>query len=229
MLICGVDPLRIYLYKDGLARFATHDYKKPSQKNLKNHFIHLTNYSINKNSAKYSSNKKVGSDDQGHKRSYRSILEYFKLQGENVGKLEEDIDAAIIKTMWCIQPSLAHAYKSCQPEDVENSMCFEVLGFDILIDSCLKPWVIEINISPSFHVDTPLDFRIKKGVIEECIKLLNLSYKRKQKFKKKEKTEFQKRVFSGKIEKKTQEQRIIAKQDLDTKRHIKVNNTGLSV
>lgn len=108
-------------------------------------------------------------------------------------------------------------------------MCFEVLGFDILIDSCLKPWVIEINISPSFHVDTPLDFRIKKGVIEECIKLLNLSYKRKQKFKKKEKTEFQKRVFSGKIEKKTQEQRIIAKQDLDTKRHIKVNNTGLSV
>jgi len=40
-------------------------------------------------------------------------------------------------------------------------MCFEILGLDILIDSKLKPWVIEINISPSFNVDTPLDFRIK--------------------------------------------------------------------
>lgn len=32
VLICGVDPLRIYIYKDGLARFATHQYKKPSNK-----------------------------------------------------------------------------------------------------------------------------------------------------------------------------------------------------
>lgn len=101
-------------------------------------------------------------------------------------------------------------------------MCFEILGMDILIDQKLKPWVIEVNISPSFHVDTPLDFRIKKGVIEESMRLLNLSYFRKMKFKKKEKTEFQRRVLSGKIQKKTHEEKIIIKQDYDSKRHEKV-------
>jgi tubulin polyglutamylase TTLL6/13 len=99
VLICGVDPLRIYLYDDGLARFATHQYKKPANKNLKNSFIHLTNYSINKNSTKYESNKGEETDDKGHKRSYKSILEHFKLNGENVEKLQEEIEASIIKTM----------------------------------------------------------------------------------------------------------------------------------
>ena len=102
-------------------------------------------------------------------------------------------------------------------------MCFEILGFDILIDHKLKPWVIEINISPSFHVDTPLDFRIKKGVIEESIKLLSLSHKRKMKFKKKEKSEFQKRVLCGKVEKRTYEERVNIKQDYASKRHEKVS------
>ena len=91
-----------------------------------------------------------------------------------------------------MQPTLAHAYKSCQPEDLENSMCFEILGFDVLIDTNMKPWVLEINISPSFSIDTPLDFRIKKEVIEESIRLLNLSYNRKLRFRRKEKKEWQK-------------------------------------
>lgn len=63
--------------------------------------------------------------------------------------------------MCTIQPPLAHTYKSCQPEDYANSMCFEILGFDILIDRKLKPWLLEVNHSPSFSTDSPLDRRIK--------------------------------------------------------------------
>ena len=55
-------------------------------------------------------------------------------------------------------------------------MCFELLGFDIFLDSDLKPWIIEVNHSPSFATDTPLDFKIKKNLIADTIKLLNLSY-----------------------------------------------------
>ena len=61
-----------------------------------------------------------------------------------------------------------------------NSMCFEILGFDILIDEKLKPWLIEINHTPSFATDTPLDFKIKKDVIADTIQILGMSYQRRK-------------------------------------------------
>jgi tubulin polyglutamylase TTLL6/13 len=58
-------------------------------------------------------------------------------------------------------------------------MCFEILGFDVMIDSKLKPWLLEINYTPSFKCDTPLDYVIKKDVIKEAIDIMNISYKNK--------------------------------------------------
>jgi tubulin polyglutamylase TTLL6/13 len=58
-------------------------------------------------------------------------------------------------------------------------MCFELLGFDVFLDSNLKPWILEVNHSPSFSTDTPLDFKIKKNLITDTIKLLNLSFSKK--------------------------------------------------
>ena len=61
-----------------------------------------------------------------------------------------------------------------------------------------------------------------KGVVEESIKLLNLSYNRKLKFKKQEKMEFQKRVLTGKVERKSVEEKGIIRQDYEIKRSKKV-------
>jgi D-alanine-D-alanine ligase-like ATP-grasp enzyme len=58
-------------------------------------------------------------------------------------------------------------------------MCFEILGFDILIDEKLKPWLIEINHAPSFGTDTCLDFKIKKNLLADTLELLNMSYNKK--------------------------------------------------
>ena len=49
VLLYGVNPLRIFLFKDGLVRLATEQYVKPSDDNIDNLFMHLTNYAINKN------------------------------------------------------------------------------------------------------------------------------------------------------------------------------------
>jgi len=51
-----------------------------------------------------------------------------------------------------------------------------------MIDSKLKPWLIEVNQSPSFATDSAFDFTLKKQVMEDTFKLLNLTPERKQKY-----------------------------------------------
>ena len=53
VLLTGLNPLRIYIHEEGLARFATENYEKPRPGNLDNMYVHLTNYSINKNNVKF--------------------------------------------------------------------------------------------------------------------------------------------------------------------------------
>jgi len=48
VLVYGVDPLRIFVFREGLARFATAPYQQPFKGNMENMFMHLTNYAINK-------------------------------------------------------------------------------------------------------------------------------------------------------------------------------------
>ena len=69
-------------------------------------------------------------------------------------------------------------------------MCFEILGFDIFLDDKLKPWIIEVNHTPSFSTDSPLDFEIKKNVINDTLKLTNLAWYKKDKFKREKHAEF---------------------------------------
>ena len=73
MVTC-YDPLRVYVFKEGLVRFATEKYQ-PSQ--LGNRFMHLTNYSINKKNLKFQKNTDLNDDDTGHKWSLTALNEYL--------------------------------------------------------------------------------------------------------------------------------------------------------
>lgn len=75
-LIFGVEPLRVFVYQEGLARFATEEYVGPQKGNLENLFMHLTNYAIQKKSDAFVHNDDED-DDSGHKRSLTSVLEYL--------------------------------------------------------------------------------------------------------------------------------------------------------
>lgn len=83
MLLSGIDPLRIYVYKDGIARFGTEEYDAPNAKNMTNMFMHLTNYAINKNNAEFHTENQFTVEDRGHKRSLHSI---WALLTEEIGK-----------------------------------------------------------------------------------------------------------------------------------------------
>ena len=52
--------------------------------------------------------------------------------------------------------------------------CFELYGFDILIDSDLKPWLLEVNLSPSLNCEAPIDMKIKSALICDLLNLVGL-------------------------------------------------------
>ena len=58
-------------------------------------------------------------------------------------------------------------------------MCFELLGFDIILDSNLKPMLLEVNHAPSFATDSPLDNDIKHKLFVDMFAILGLTVERK--------------------------------------------------
>lgn len=48
----------------------------------------------------------------------------------------------------------------------------QVLGYDVLLDESLRPWLLEVNHSPSFTTDTPLDLAIKERLITQTMHLV---------------------------------------------------------
>jgi tubulin polyglutamylase TTLL6/13 len=77
VLVYGVDPLRVFVFREGLARFATQEYTCPGKGNMDNLFMHLTNYAINRNADNFEAND-GGEDDGGHKRSVNSVLKLIE-------------------------------------------------------------------------------------------------------------------------------------------------------
>jgi len=53
VLVTCADPLRVFVYDDGLVRFCTNAYEAPDAKNLHDACMHLTNYAVNKNSENF--------------------------------------------------------------------------------------------------------------------------------------------------------------------------------
>jgi len=49
------------------------------------------------------------------------------------------------------------------------------LGFDILLDAKLKPWMLEVNHTPSFNADTNIDEIVKHDLLKDTFDIIKLS------------------------------------------------------
>lgn len=58
-------------------------------------------------------------------------------------------------------------------------MCFHILGLDVMMNHKGEPFVIEVNHTPSFTTDTPLDQKIKFNLIKDTLVLMNVNIKQK--------------------------------------------------
>jgi len=64
VLVTSVDPLKIFIYEEGMARFATEPYDLTQPDTYDNLLMHLTNYAINKKAENFE-----GESEEGHKRT----------------------------------------------------------------------------------------------------------------------------------------------------------------
>lgn len=190
ILISSCDPLRIFVYKDGLARFATVQYSEPSNSNVEDMCMHLTNYAINKHSKDFDRDEESGS-----KRRITTVDTWFEENGYDSAKIWADIEDVMIKTLISAHPILKHNYRTCFPNHNKGSACFEILGFDILLDRKLKPWVLEVNHSPSFHTDSKLDKEVKEGLIYDTLNLVNFNSCDKKKCLEEDRKKVQERLL----------------------------------
>ncbi|MBZ3880611.1 Tubulin polyglutamylase TTLL4 [Sciurus carolinensis] len=164
--VTSYDPLRIYLFSDGLVRFASCKYS-PSMKSLGNKFMHLTNYSVNKKNTEYQANADETAC-QGHKWALKALWNYLNQKGVNSDAIWEKIKDVVVKTIISSEPYVNNLLKTYVRHPYS---CHELFGFDIMLDENLKPWVLEVNISPSLHSNSQLDINIKGQMIRDLLNL----------------------------------------------------------
>uniref|UniRef100_A0A8C8RNW5 Tubulin polyglutamylase TTLL13-like n=1 Tax=Pelusios castaneus TaxID=367368 RepID=A0A8C8RNW5_9SAUR len=192
VLVTSCDPLKIFVYEEGLARFATMRYIEPSSSNLDDICMHLTNYAINKHNENF-----IRDDRMGSKRKLSTLNAWMLDNSYDTTELWEDIEDIIIKTLISAHPVLKHNYRTCFPKHITGCACFEILGFDILLDRKLKPWLLEVNHSPSFTTDSRLDREVKDALLCDAINLINLRACDKRKVLEEDKRRVKERLFQA--------------------------------
>ena len=93
---------------------------------------------------------------------------------------------------------------------IRGSRCFEILGFDVMVDSKLQPWLIEVNHLPSFGTDSPLDLDIKERLMYQTLRSLAVLPDDEQAYLQHHKAEAEKRLMARREKDKEERQMEIA-------------------
>ncbi|RUS74817.1 hypothetical protein EGW08_017426 [Elysia chlorotica] len=177
VLVTSFNPLAIYIYQEGLTRFATVKYNNDPS-NLHMLRMHLTNFSINVSSGNYIKNEDSSIEDFGSKWTLSALLRYFHANGIDTIVVMREIEDVIIKTILAAEQRIA---SGCRIYQRKPTNCFELFGFDIMLDDKYKPWLLEVNLSPSLVCTTPLDIKVKANMLCDLLNLVGLECYNKEK------------------------------------------------
>jgi len=155
VLVTCYKPLKAYIYSQSFSRFCTEKYTTDTAE-FDNMCVHLTNVAINKHSDKYN-------DKHGGKWGLNNLRLYLEMTR---GKEKTD------KCFNDIQNVIYVALKSVQSVIVNDKHCFEMYGFDVLLDTNLKPWLIEVNASPSLTTTTEVDRKLKMLLLQDTFDIV---------------------------------------------------------
>lgn len=148
---------RCYYFPEGYIRTSSEDYSISSNL-LNNKFVHLTNNAVQKDSASY------GKFENGNQISFRDFQEYLEKSNEF-----GTFDKILLQIRGMILISLGAAKEKLNPKQRQH--CFEIFGYDFIIDSELKPWLIEINTNPCLELSSPLLSQLIPRMLEDALSL----------------------------------------------------------
>ncbi|KNC50951.1 tubulin-tyrosine ligase family protein [Thecamonas trahens ATCC 50062] len=154
-LVLSYRPLRVYMHSMGFARFCTakYDTEVLDPEDL---MQHLTNVAIQKHGDEYNS-------AHGGKFSLQNLRLF--VEGTH-GR------AAARKLFADIKAIAFHAFSAVKNVINSDRHCFECYGYDVLVDDTLKPWLVEVNASPSMSATTQTDRTVKHTVINDVINMV---------------------------------------------------------
>jgi hypothetical protein len=65
------------------------------------------------------------------------------------------VEEIVAKTLIAVEPAMLSASQRAGPPRATN--CFELFGFDVLLDAQRRAWLLEVNTTPALNTDSPLD------------------------------------------------------------------------
>lgn len=167
VLISSIEPLRVYLYRQGFAKLASEPYDVNDAENL---YSQLTNPDIN--ALNHGAEAPVEFVDLDR---YRQWLHE---EGHDEQKLFRHIHELVTLTMIAAVEPMRQRSHACK---ADPRGCYELLGLDCLIDQDLKPWILECNLSPSLGICAApedggaIESEIKRQLVSDMTSLVGLN------------------------------------------------------
>jgi len=176
-LITSFDPLRLYIYADGLVRICSEKYSNDLS-TLKNLFVHIDSIDINIVKEKEFDEAVKGSDliHEGLRCDVQYLLKRLaEKHNANATKIWEDIKHILMMSIMSSEKHLYPAYMEIAVNGRKRRLApFEMPGYDILIDNDMNSWLLEINNNPSMSPHTNLENVIKQNLIHDVMDLVDI-------------------------------------------------------
>ena len=162
VVVTSFSPLHVWVYRTGFARFTNTRYKNDASE-IANNFMHLTNVAIQKTAEDY--DKRTGGKWDLRRLKMHMISQFGA----------ETTDAVF----WEMQMIIIRSLLSASSVMINDKHCFELYGFDVMIDDTLKPWLIEVNASPSLSANTQEDYVMKCEMLNDVLDIVDIEGKLK--------------------------------------------------
>lgn len=156
-LVASVNPLRVYVYRNGVARFCS---KKATENSV---FSELTNKSLNKKNPDVIMTQIV--------KMIADIMTSLEQQGHNTQHLWQKIDRAIVSAVITASKFLQQGMNKQCPK-IGYQRCFQILGIDVLIDNDFNPYILECNYRPSLETNTPYERKMKMAMLSDAMQIM---------------------------------------------------------